>query len=202
MKIGIYGGSFDPIHNAHIEMAKSFVASCKLDKCIFIPNATSPFKIGESHVSARNRYNMVKLATKENVKYEVSDFEIQNESEISYTYKTVAYLKKIHPNDSLYLLIGADNALSFTRWKNWQEILNNVQLCIVDRPGVLNLKDKEEIKKALSNKSKEPHWVSASLMEISSTIIRSKVSKGFNINHLVPKKVADYIKAYNLYSSI
>lgn len=199
MKIGIYGGSFDPIHNAHLKMAEAFVASCSLDKCVFIPTATSPFKIGEKQTNARNRYEMTALAIEKYPKFDISDFEISNPDEVSYTYKTLNYLNNLYAEDNLYLLIGGDNAAAFKKWKNWQDILNMAQLCIVDRPGTLDAKQKEEIKKALSNKSKEPHWVSAPLMEISSTIIRAKVSKGFSIKDLLPKKVENYIRQNRLY---
>ncbi len=199
MKIGIYGGSFDPIHNAHLKMAEAFTESCSLDKCIFIPTATSPFKIGERHTNARKRYDMIALAIEDRKNFEISDFEINNPDDISYTYKTILHLKQEYKNDELFLLIGGDNAVKFEKWKNWQDILMLVQLCIVNRPGTMTEKEKEEIKKALSNKSKEPHWVSAPLMEISSSIIRANVSKGFSINSLVPKKVENYIKQNRLY---
>ncbi len=199
MKIGIYGGSFDPIHKAHLKMAEAFLASCSLDICYFVPTAVSPFKIGEKQANERNRYNMIQIAIEDNTKFQVSDYEISSPDEVSYTYKTVTHFKKTFPDAEIFLLIGGDNAAKFQKWKNWEFILENVSLCIVDRPGALSDMQKDRIKKALSIKSKEPHWVSAPLMEISSTIIRANVSKGFSINNLVPKKVENYIKEHQLY---
>ncbi len=199
MKIGIYGGSFDPVHLAHLKMAEAFLASCSLDICYFVPTTVSPFKIGEKQANERNRYNMLKIAIEDNTKFQVSDYEISSPDAVSYTYKTVTHFTNTFPDAEIFLLIGGDNASTFQKWKNWEYILENVTLCIVDRPGALSDKQKEEIKKALSIKSKEPHWVSAPLMEISSTIIRANVSKGFSIKKLVPKKVENYIKEHQLY---
>ncbi len=199
MKIGIYGGSFDPVHLAHLKMAEAFLASCSLDICYFVPTAVSPFKIGEKQANERNRYNMIQIAIEDNTNFQVSDYEISLPDAVSYTYKTVTHFTNTFPDAEIFLLIGGDNASTFQKWKNWEYILENVTLCIVDRPGALSDKQKEEIKKALSIKSKEPHWVSAPLMEISSTIIRANVSKGFSIKKLVPKKVENYIKEHQLY---
>jgi nicotinate-nucleotide adenylyltransferase len=183
-------------------MAKCFSEQMKLDKCIFVPNRISPFKTEEHVIESIYRLEMVNIAVEGIDKFEVSDFELTNSQEISYTYLTLEHYRNIFPNDELFLLIGLDNAVNFDKWKNWELILNYVSLCIVDRPEIADKEGKEKIIKALSNKSKEPHWVSAPLMEISSSIIRSKVAKGFKINELVPKKVEEYIYEHNLYSNI
>ena len=198
-KIGIFGGTFDPVHMAHITIAECFLNQMNLDKCIFVPAFISPFKTDSRPVSSPlHRLKMLELALADNKLFEIDDYEI-SKSDISYTYNTIEYLKDKNPSSDLFLLIGADQAKDFTKWYNWEAILNEVQLCIALRPGYNELNEDFMIIEQLSICGKKPLQLNLPELNVSSSAIRENITLSNDINDLVPFKVLEYIKLNNLY---
>ena len=183
MKIGIFGGSFNPIHKGHIGVAKEAMEELGLDKLIFVPAYKSPFKSKIKYEDAEHRVQMIELVKPENS--EVSKFEI-NRKGTSYTIDTVRYMKQQYPNDELFLLIGTDNLYKLHKWRNIDEISELVKIAVFRREGSWS---KENIKrfecKLLNNK----------IYDFSSTGLRN----GHFEN--VSKEVAEYIGKHRLYVS-
>lgn len=167
--------------------------------CYFVPANTSPFKTLDAQLApAADRLAMVRNATQQHPKFKVSDVEIQRGG-VSYTIDTIQYFQSEFPSDSLSLLIGSDQAVDFVRWKEWQQICINAQLCIVRRPFLLTPEMEERLSDRLTVHGRTPIWISAPLLEISSTDIRKRVREGKSINYLTVKSVRDYIAENALY---
>ncbi|MBU3698980.1 MAG: nicotinate (nicotinamide) nucleotide adenylyltransferase [Candidatus Kapabacteria bacterium] len=199
MRIGIIGGSFNPIHIAHLIIADRFVDQLDLDRCYFVPTAKSPFKIDDPMLaSATERLEMVRLATEQHPMFHVSDVEVQRGG-VSYTIDTVASMQAEHPGSELFILIGSDQAVEFVRWHRWQELLRAAQLCVVRRPFLLTPEMEERLTENLTVEGRSPIWINAPLLEISSTDIRLRVRQHKSINYLTTKAVRDFIGLHGLY---
>lgn len=192
-KIGIFGGTFDPIHNIHLEIANAFVQQFTLDTCFFVPTNISPFKIDSDDIlfSNQERAEILKLVTNSNKIFEIEEYEIK-QNEISYTYKTIEYFSSKYKDSKLYLLIGSDQVINFQKWKNWEEILSKVILCIVNRKNIKY--DKDELTKDLTYLEKEPVFLKFEESDLSSTLIRENIRHSVSIKELVPAPVEEFIK--------
>jgi len=199
MNIGIMGGSFNPIHSGHIIFADAFRRQCSLDSCYLVPASISPFKLTEKNADDIHRVHMLLLACEELQNTYVSTIELERGG-ISYTFDTIREFKNMFPNDKLFLLIGEDQAIQFTKWKDWQEIVANVQLCIVARN--LHEVNRVSIDDTLSvdNAYTKPIWLDIPVIDISSSLIRSHIEHGNDIHGLVPMQVEIYIHSYSLYT--
>ena len=144
-KIAMFGGSFNPIHNAHINLATAFIKKLKLDKLLLIPTAEPPHKSDSEMVSAEHRLNMCRLASEDIKKIEVSDIEIKREGK-SYTVDTLKQLREMYPESELYLITGADMFMTLDEWKNPEEIFSLAAICTVPRndDDIKNLEEKEK----------------------------------------------------------
>lgn len=187
--VGIYGGTFNPIHSGHIKTAEEVLQLRKLDKIIYIPCFISPHKKNFKSVSAEHRFKMVQLAIKNNKNFSISDIEIQKEK-VSYTYETILELKKQYEN--IELIIGYDNMLSFNKWKYPDLILQNAKVIVLRRMESISTKIEHNFDKSMI-------FLKTSYYQISSTDIRERLNKGLPINNLVPKSVMKYIYNLNLY---
>lgn len=189
-KIGIYGGSFDPIHIGHLIIAQSFVEQFDIDKCIFIPAFLSPHKSGENtFLHPTERLDIVKIAIKRNPKFAVNDFEIKSGKSV-YTIETVKKLKTEYPESSFFLLIGSDQLLSFKKWYKYEELAKEVQIVVARRMI-------DESNKILENKELDDIRaleLISPIIEISSTEIRDRVYEGKRIEYLVSRKIEKRIK--------
>lgn len=197
-KIGIFGGSFNPVHNTHINIALTFVNQLNLSKCLLIPTNISPFKLeskDSNFFTVEQRLDMLNLAIKNIPKLEIDDYEIKRQ-EISYTYKTIKYLEQKYPNDVLYLLIGTDQAINLKKWRKWDYILEKVQLCIVERANVQS--DLNNLNNELKYREKIPIIINFPKNSISSTLIRQLIKEKKDLNDLVPYRVKEYI--YKLFN--
>ncbi len=196
LKYGIMGGTFNPIHNAHIRMAEEVRDIFDLDKIIFMPTGTPPHK-NNLNIDPLDRYEMTKLAISGNDRFEVSDIEILNKS-ISYTVETVGKLKEFYPNVEFYFITGADSILDIYKWRNPEKLLTLCKFVSVRRP---NYSDDLEgkIKEIVDKFGGEILLVDGPLLNISSTEIRERVREGKSIEDFVPKKVVEYIKENKLY---
>jgi len=199
-RIGIIGGSFNPIHIAHLIIADRFVEQQSLDACYFVPAFQSPFKSGDPTPSAtpEQRMAMVDAAAVQNTSFRVSDAEIARGG-VSYTIDTIDHFRTHHSGAELFLLIGSDQAIEFVRWKEWQNILRSSTLCIVRRPFLLTPEQEWRLTENLTVDGRIPIWVNAPLLEISSTEIRKRVRDHRTINYLTVKAVRDYIEEHDLY---
>ncbi|MBI3258969.1 MAG: nicotinate (nicotinamide) nucleotide adenylyltransferase [Ignavibacteriae bacterium] len=194
-RIGIIGGSFNPIHVAHYKMAECFVQDMKCDVCYFVPAALSPLKRDDNYASSEHRLAMVQLAIQDNPFFRFCDEEIKRGG-VSYTIDTIRWFQEQFPESTLFLLIGADQAKEFPLWKRWKEIIDAVQLCIINRQGIV---EKDVITQVLSIDSKKPLWINCPVMNVSSSMIRENIRNQKSISSLVSKKVENYILKNKLY---
>ncbi len=187
--IGIYGGTFDPIHLGHLITAQAVCEMRNLDKIIFIPSFISPHKTDRISSSPRHRINMLKLAINDIPYFDYSDVEIKKK-DISYSIDTIQSLKPVYEN--IELIIGYDNLITFDTWKEPVKILELVNLIVMRR----NVKQEIFQRKKYFDKV---IFVDTPLIEIYGTDIRERVRNNMNINFLVPQKVMAYIYKHNLY---
>lgn len=188
-KVGILGGTFDPIHAGHLITAQSVKEIRNLDKIIFVPAFISPHKKEIKTAGAEDRLNMLKLAIDGIDYYKWSDIEIKAGS-VSYTVETLRYFKKQY--GELELIIGYDNLIKFDTWKEPDEIVNLATLVVMKRNNI----DEPDAK----NKYFESAvFVKSPVIEISSSGIRERIANNLPIDFLVPSKVNKYITGNNLY---
>ncbi|MEJ5286350.1 MAG: Nicotinate-nucleotide adenylyltransferase [Candidatus Kapaibacterium sp.] len=194
MNIGIFGGSFNPIHIGHLIIANFFISNFNLDQCYLVPNHKSPFKIeDQEQIADQYRLEMINLAIEGNPKLQVDTYEIKKGG-ISYSFETVLHFKNKFTSSNLFFLIGTDQAKKFTLWKNWKTILENCYLVVARR-------DFEPISKDFvpNEFHNSIFFLQNPIIEISSTLIRDLVQNGKSIDYLVPEKVKNYIYRNNLY---
>ncbi len=197
MRIGIMGGTFDPIHFGHLRMAETVREIFRLDKILFIPSARPPHKVEKNVTPELYRLMMTFLATQSNENFQVSPMEILREG-LSYTLDTMNQLeKKFGADTELFFIIGADSMIDLPKWHKAQELVSKVHFIATTRPGVVvNL---AEVKKFFGNAAKNIHQVEIAGLEISSTDIRERVKNSKSIKYLVPEVVEDYIVKEGLY---
>ncbi len=201
-KIGIMGGTFNPIHSGHLVTAQEALSQFKLDKVIFIPTGNPPHKIENEVASAEDRYIMTVIATSSNSNFFVSRMEIDRKGK-SYTIDTVRQLRKIYGKNSLlYFITGADAILEILTWKNTGEIVSLCKFIAATRPGY-NLSRIEDLRKRLSGKAgatdKKIYVMEIPALSISSTDIRNRVRHNRPIDYLLPEGVSNYILKHGLY---
>lgn len=197
-KIAIFGGTFDPIHNGHLHIAYEALYKLNLDEIIFVPAGIPPHKTKRKLASSIFRYEMVKMATRNEKRFTVSDYEI-NKKDISYTFETLKHFTTKCPNASWYFITGADGLMDIENWKNVREIFKLCNLVVFNRPG----NNKYDIifqKGKLEEKYKgNIIFLDIPLLDISSTNIRKLISEGRNISYFVPEGVYNTIKELKLY---
>jgi len=191
MKIGLFFGSFNPIHIGHLIIANTMAETTDLDEVWFVVSPQNPFKKNQSLLHEFDRYDMVSAAISDNPIFRVSDIEF-NLPKPSYTIDTLAYLSDKHPQNSFVLIIGEDNLAQFTNWKNYEQILNQYELYVYPRPNSTNSNLRNHPKVKL---------VGAPLLEISATYIRSLVKQEKSIRYLVSKEVEELIVSRKYYQS-
>lgn len=201
-RIGIFGGSFDPVHLGHLLIAEQFAQDMKLDVVKFIPAKVSPFKLSYTPTSDKHRLEMLRLAVGSNERFEVDSLELERGG-VSYTIDTVASLRSVEPDAEYYMLIGADSLKDFKKWKSPEELLRSVSLVVARRGGEAPPEWSElsglAIPEVLSGIQERVLDLPA--MEISSTDIRRRVERGRSIRYLVPSGVEVYIHSHGLYTA-
>lgn len=198
MRIGLFGGSFNPIHNGHIELAKAFYKELGLDRLLIMPSYIAPHKFTDnSAVFPDQRFEMCCLAAGGIDGFEVSNIEIKRHG-ASYTYLTLKELHSLYPDDELYLITGADMFMTVHEWKKPQVIFELAVICGVPRNSddITALEKQAEYLGTLGAKT---HILDAKIMTVSSTEIRNKVKAGEDISDLVAPAVKKYIKNHSLY---
>ena len=197
MKTGIFGGSFNPIHNGHIELAKKFFNKLELDRLFIVPTYIPPHKSMKDYIFPDQRFEMCSLAVRGIDGFEVSNIEIKRHG-ASYTYLTLKELHSLYPDDELYLLTGADMFMTLHEWKKPEIIFEFSTVCGVSRndDDTAVLEKQAEYLRSLGARTVV---LDAEIMTVSSTEIRNRVKNGEDISELVDPKVKRYIKEHNLY---
>ncbi|HPR23803.1 MAG TPA: nicotinate-nucleotide adenylyltransferase [Bacillota bacterium] len=198
-RIGVLGGTFDPIHLGHLSLARDAIFQAKLDKVIFVPAGKQPFKLWNDISSAAERMDMLRLAVLDEKDMEVSGVEIDSE-EISYTYKTLRALRnKMDSGDKLYFITGTDTFLKLETWKEAEALLRENAFVVGVRPGYIKKEItafKKHIEKVFYT---EAIIINNIRLDISSTEIRKRVKNGEDISGMVKKEVERYIVKNDLY---
>lgn len=215
-RLGFFGGTFDPIHQGHIQAALHIEEKLKLDHLYFIPAYLSPYKIHESLSAPHHRSEMVKRAIRDFPHFSVSEFEL-NKKEVSYTIDTLKHYRGLLSSDAeLYFILGTDAFLGISQWKQVEEIFATTHLVVVSRPGysfqplsqiLKNPKLAKEFVVLKENKEYRHftghhiYFFELFTMDISSSELRNKISRNEPYSSFVPKEVEEYIRAHHLYEN-
>lgn len=195
MRIILFGGAFNPVHNEHVAILKAAQTALNADKTIIMPTAVSPHKRGRIAASPASRLEMCRLAFGKTC--EVSDFEIKKGG-ASYSYITCEHLKRMYPGDEIYFLMGADMLACFHEWVYPERILRCVKLAVCEREGEADLgRVCAEMKKGFGADVFKVGYAGAAL---SSTRIRVAAAIGYDVSDCVPQGVAEYISDQKIYS--
>ncbi|MBN1503714.1 MAG: nicotinate-nucleotide adenylyltransferase [Candidatus Eisenbacteria bacterium] len=194
MRVGLFGGTFDPIHIGHLIAAEEARERAGLDRVIFVPCGIPPHKRPKRVSAGPVRLEMTRLAVRGNPGFEVSEFEVSRD-EASFTVETVRHFKsELGGRAELFLIVGADSLLEMHAWKNPAELLSETRPIVVSRPGF----DLGKVEARLRERALVVDGVSVG---VSSTDIRARVASGRSIRYLVPPSVLSYIVENKLYTS-
>lgn len=197
--VGIFGGTFDPVHLGHVNLAVELLERCQLDEVWFIPAHVSPFRVGEALVAPEHRLAMLRLAVEEIPSFKVLDIELRREAP-SYTIDTLHELRGLYPTMPFALLMGEDVALGLPRWKEAKQIVKSFPLHVGCRRGSdLRRKMKTPLFPAEIRTALHSAMVPTALMDIEATQVRKRLKESLYCGHLLPSKVLDYIRAHQLY---
>ncbi len=197
-KIAVFGGSFNPVHNAHILLAKKAASELSLDKVFAVPTFLTPLKDNKFMVSPQDRLNMCRLAWRDDALVSVSDVEILRGGK-SYTVDTLAFFARQFSSSELFLIVGADMFMTIHQWHDPEKIFSSAKIVTVPRNknhyrSLLIQADKLSALGAQSVILKEP------VADISSTFIRGRLRTGADVSSYLPENVIEYIKINNLYT--
>jgi nicotinate-nucleotide adenylyltransferase len=189
-KVAIFGGSFDPVHKAHIQLVNFALESCNFKKIIFVIAYTPPHK-SRQYASIDDRVAMLKFAAKNLPKIEISLYEALKK-EIVYSYQTLDYFQSLYPKDEIYMIIGADSLLELPTWKNIDYLASHYKFMVVKRPGMKIRKDTKYLDRCIFAKNETEN--------ISSTKIRQLIKKDLKkAKQFLDEKVYRYIVNWRLY---
>ena len=199
-RIGVHGGTFNPIHNGHLHIQREFAKRLQLNQLIVMPTYEPPHKKQDCLASARDRLCMCRLAVAADPLLTVSDLEIQRGGK-SYTLETLYTLKTLYPDSSLWLLMGEDMFVTLEKWRGAPEIFRTAEICVAPRsvyglPRLKHLADNYQRTYQARIRIEQ-----ISFLDISSTAIRNRICKGLPITGLVPKTVAEYIDQHKIYQT-
>jgi nicotinate-nucleotide adenylyltransferase len=189
MRLGVFGGSFDPVHVGHLIVAEAAADQLKLDRVLFVPALVQPFKVGQHSAPATDRVAMLELAIAGNPRFLLDHREIERDAP-SYTVDTLRELGSEIPRDELFLLVGADTAWDLPRWHDAEVLSQFANLVVLSRPGY-GIPDFAMIARSLD----------VPAISLSATHIRESVRRGDSLRYLVPDAVAEYIVSNCLYGS-
>jgi len=189
MRIGILGGSFNPVHIGHLLLAQYALEALKLDKLFFIPACLSPLKRNKRLISGHHRLAMLKIATRANKKFLVSDSEIKRGGK-SYTVETLRQFKQRFKHSRLFFITGSDSLLQLNKWRDLDKILKLATFVVAIRPGF------EKNKSGLKLNFK---YIDMPRIDISSSRIRARLKSGKAVGYEMPAAVSAYIKNKGLY---
>ena len=207
MRTGIFGGSFDPVHQGHLVVAECCREQARLDRVVFVPTAIQPFKQSRQPAAGQHRSEMLALAVGGNPAFEVSTVELDRGG-MSYTVDTLAALRKVHPDDELHLILGPDALASLPDWREPARILDLAGVIAVERDGLddvaaivatqrlATLLGPERSRRIVADKVRVP------ALGIRSSDLRTLVAAGRSIRYRTPRAVEQYIATHGLYASV
>lgn len=198
-KIGLMGGTFDPIHIGHLILGETAFEQFHLDRVVYMPAGNPPHKRHrEGRASDEERYEMVRLAISNNPHFTISDFEM-NEDGYSYTYRTLEAVRKAHPDWELYFIIGADSLFDFDTWRDPQRICDNCILIVATRNHTASALLDSQIEHVRRSYSARIAKLESENIDCSSNMIRDWVGEGRSIRYYVTEPVRSYIEQHNIY---
>ena len=200
MRLGIFGGSFDPIHYGHLVLAERCREQANLDQVWFVPSAMAPHKENGPALTDRQRVELIELALAGHDAFICSDIELKRGG-ISYTVDTLSEIRNAHPDDELFFMMGADSLHQFDRWREPEKICQLAIPLVVNRPG------SDDVELDIFAKYVEPdrlrlikeHLITSPMINISSSEIRRRVAAKQTIRYLLPRAVEKYIESQKLY---
>ncbi|HEX5965160.1 MAG TPA: nicotinate-nucleotide adenylyltransferase [Pyrinomonadaceae bacterium] len=193
-RIALYGGTFDPVHSGHIEIARKVLELFEIEKVLFIPAQVAPHKVGRPVTEPIHRYAMLTLATQHDPRLSISTFEL-DAPDRRYTVDTVEHFrKKFAGSTELFFIMGADSWSEITTWREWKRLLTTITHIVVTRPG-------HQVDQTLPVPGARVLFTDAVMNDVSATSIRQLVAAGrfAELAQLVPEPVAEYIRKYELY---
>lgn len=198
-KIGIFGGSFDPVHLGHTGLAADAMEQLSLDKVVFIPAGRQPFKLDKKLTSGKARLDMLKLATEELDGVEISPYELESEG-VSYTYLTMRVMQERYGDRAkLYFITGTDAFLKIEKWTNAEELLRSYSYVIGTRPGYRQEELQRCIEQVQSLYGTEIVHIDNVQIDASSTEIRQRLQRGQSVSDIISETVERYIREHGLY---
>ena len=199
MKIGIMGGTFDPIHKGHLMLGEYAKELYKLDEIWFMPNGNPPHKLNSNIESQTNhRVEMVKLAIRDYDNFKVQLYEVER-TEVNYSYLTMQYFNEKYPNDEFYFIIGADSLFAFETWKHPELLVKTCKILAAYRDGKNTSEMEEQIQYLNQKYGAEILLLNTPNVDISSSGIRRMIKDNEDISNLVPETVFSYIQSNNLF---
>lgn len=196
-RIGILGGSFDPIHNGHLVIAQEVCVRLRLDQVLFVPARVSPLKMGQQPTSAHHRCQMIQLAIQDNPRFRLSRIDLDRPAP-SFTVDTLALLQEEWgPHTQLFFIMGEDALLTLTHWRQPERIIRQAHLVIVKRPGYTI--DMDELEAKLPGLVDATTFLDTPELSVSSTDLRQRMQRGWPIRYQVPDTVLAYINQHKLY---
>lgn len=199
-RLGIMGGTFDPIHYGHLVAAEMARGEFNLSKVLFIPSGTPPHKIRRDVSAANLRYEMVELAIKDNSEFDLSALEIERKG-LSYTVETLRILRRAWPEHELYFITGTDALLEIFSWREAEEILTMIQFIGAARPGFDARDFLLKVQQEHPETQGRIHYLEVPALAISSTDIRARVRHGQPIRYLLPEPVRLFLQQHGLYTA-
>lgn len=198
-RIGVLGGTFDPVHNGHIGLAEDAKKQAGLDQVLLIPAKLQPFKLDKNVTDGFHRLEMLRLAVLKSPGLIASDHELKSEG-VSYTYKTLRSIQQQEGKDArLYFITGTDAFLKISTWKNAEELLKNYSFAVGSRPGYKETELNECIEHLKNVYNTDIVKIENRKRDISATEIRQRMSEGAGLTGLVPETVERYIEEHGLY---
>lgn len=200
-RLGLMGGTFDPIHYGHLVAAEAARVDFGLDRVTFVPSGHPPHKTGKSITSGWDRFVMTMMAVLDNPYFDVSDIEIKREG-LSFAIDTVREFKyTLEVGSEIYFITGADACLEIFSWKDSKQLLSECKVIAATRPGISRAHLREEIARLYPDFADRFFVLEVPALAISSTDIRTRVGEGRSIRYLLPEFVRQYIKRRGLYRS-
>lgn len=198
MKIGIMGGTFNPIHNAHLMLAEQAYEQYHLDEILFMPSKRPAYKELSEVIDEEHRCQMIQVAIEDNPHFRIDTMELKREGN-TYTADTLIQLTQQHPDISYYFIIGADSLFQLERWSRPEIILSKASILAANREDKDVELVKSKIAELTSNYEAKIHLLQIPQLDISSKMIRRRLKEGKTIRYFVPKGVEDYIQEHKLY---
>ncbi|NLY18601.1 MAG: nicotinate-nucleotide adenylyltransferase [Clostridiaceae bacterium] len=196
--IGVFGGSFNPVHIGHLILAEYICCEFSMEKIIFVPAKMPPHKTGEELASAQHRFNMVSIAIENNPKFEVSRIELNRQGK-SFTVDTLSMLTDLYPRRKICFICGADSLMNFSTWRSTDKIFELAGIIIAGRPDVPMAEFQDMINFYRQEYNAQIACSDSPFIDISSTQIRKRIKEGLSVKYMIPDCVYRYIMNEGLY---